>query len=75
MSDRPAPLSGRLRRELPPFSMTVHVYDADPARRFIYLNGNKLREGELSRDGFFVEEVGADGAVLRYDAHRFFQSP
>jgi general secretion pathway protein B len=75
LRDRPAPLSSSLRRELPPFSMTVHVYDPDPARRFVYLNGSKLREGELARDGFFVEEVRADGAVLRYDAHRFFLSP
>ena len=75
LSDQPAPLSSKLRRELPPFSMTVHVYDADPARRFVYLNGSKLREGERARDGFFVEEVRADGAVLRYDEYRFFQSP
>ncbi len=74
-SARPAPLDARLRQQLPPFSMTVHVYADDPARRFIYLNGRKLREGELTREGFFVEEVLADGAILRYDAHRFFQSP
>lgn len=74
-SARPAPLGASLRQQLPPFSMTVHVYADDPVRRFIYLNGRKLREGELTREGFFVEEVLADGAILRYDAHRFFQSP
>lgn len=73
--ERPAPLSSTLRRQLPPFLMTVHVYDDDPARRFVYLNGSKVHEGELTRDGFFVEQVLADGAIVRYDEHRFFQSP
>lgn len=73
--ERPAPLSSTLRRQLPPFLMTVHVYDDDPARRFVYLNGAKVREGELTRDGFFVEQVLADGAIVRYDDYRFFQSP
>jgi len=74
-SAKPAPLNGALRRQLPPFSMTVHVYDEEPSRRFVYLNGSKVREGELTRDGFFVEQVLADGAIVRYDDHRFFQSP
>lgn len=72
---RPAELSSSLRRELPPFSMTVHVYDPDPKRRFVYLNGRKVREGEQTRDGFVVEQVAADGAIFRYDEHRFFQPP
>lgn len=74
-SARPAPLNASLRRELPPFSMTVHVYDEEPGRRFIYVNGSKVREGELTRDGFFIEQVLTDGAIVRYDDHRFFQSP
>ena len=74
-SSRPAPLSSSVRRQLPPFLMTVHVYDEDPVRRFVYLNGSKVREGELTRDGFFLEQVLADGAIVRYDDHRFFESP
>lgn len=74
-SGRPAPLSSNVRRQLPPFLLTVHVFDEDPARRFVYLNGSKVREGELTRDGFFIEQVLADGAIVRYDDHRFFESP
>ncbi len=74
-SGRPALLSSTLRRKLPPFLMTVHVYDENPARRFVYLNGSKVREGELTRDGFFVEQVLTDGAIVRYDDYRFFESP
>jgi general secretion pathway protein B len=72
---RPAPLSSNDRRALPPFLITVHVYDENPQRRFVYLNGSKAREGELTRDGFFIEQVLADGAIVRYDDYRFFESP
>jgi hypothetical protein len=34
-----------------------------------------VREGEQTRDGFVVEQVAADGAIFRYDEHRFFQPP
>ena len=72
---RPGPLTSSLRQQLPPFSMTVHVYNDEPSRRFVYLNGKKVREGELTRDGFFVEQVVADGAIFRYEDLRFFQQP
>jgi general secretion pathway protein B len=62
-----------LRNRLPPFSMTVHVYNTDAARRFIYINGRKLTEGQESREGLILEQVVTDGAVLSYDGERFFQ--
>ena len=62
-----------LRNRLPPFSMTVHVYNADPRRRFIYINGRKLTEHEESREGLRLERVVADGAVLSYQGESFFQ--
>lgn len=68
----PPPASLTLRGKLPPFSMSVHIYDADPARRFIYINGLKLREKGQSREGIKVERIVADGAVLRYDGEAFF---
>jgi hypothetical protein len=68
----PAP-SLDLRNRLPPFSMTVHVYNPDPKRRFVYINGRKLAESEQSREGLRLERIVADGAVLSYDGERFFQ--
>jgi hypothetical protein len=74
-ASRPAPLTASLRRQLPPFSMTVHVYDEKPSRRFVYVNGKKVREGEETREGFVVEQVVADGAIFRFEDQRFFQDP
>jgi general secretion pathway protein B len=62
-----------LRNQLPPFSMNVHVYNADPDRRFVYINGRKLSEQQQSPEGIRLEQVVADGAVLSYNGERFFQ--
>jgi general secretion pathway protein B len=72
--DRPAaPASASLRRRLPDFAMSVHVYDAEPTRRFVYINGRKVRERQTSREGLRVEQVVADGAVLSWEGERFFE--
>jgi len=60
-------------QRMPAFLMTVHIYDAEPAKRFVLINARKIREGGATRDGIQVEEILPDGAVLSYDGHRFFQ--
>ncbi|MGB5834500.1 MAG: general secretion pathway protein GspB, partial [Thiohalocapsa sp.] len=73
VGDVPAVASLALRGRLPPFSMTVHIYDADPALRFVYINGRKLKEREQSKEGIRLERILADGAVLSYAGERFFE--
>ncbi|KAA6187020.1 hypothetical protein F2Q65_03785 [Thiohalocapsa marina] len=70
---RVPPPSTALRRQLPEFVMAVHVYDAEPGRRFVYINGRKLREQEQSREGLKLEQVVADGAILSWQGEQFFQ--
>lgn len=70
---RPPRPSLDLRNRLPPFSMTVHVYDRDPKRRFVYVNGRKLTESQQSSEGIRLERVLSDGAVLSYQGEQFFQ--
>jgi general secretion pathway protein B len=62
-----------LRNRLPPFSMNVHVFNDDPKRRFVYINGRKLTEKQESPEGLRLERIVADGAVLSFDGERFFQ--
>jgi general secretion pathway protein B len=66
-------LPREVRRRLPAFLMTVHVYDKVPAKRFVLINALKMREGERTREGIQVDEILPDGAVLSYDGHRFYQ--
>ncbi|MCF7993136.1 MAG: general secretion pathway protein GspB [Thiohalocapsa sp.] len=65
--------SPALRAKLPPFRMSVHVFDSDPIRRFVYINGRKVGENEQSREGVRVEQVVSDGAILSYGGERFFE--
>jgi len=57
----------------PAIALNVHVYDDDPTRRFVYINGVKLHEGETAPNGVTVERVLADGVWLGYRGERFFQ--
>lgn len=56
---------------LPDLRMDLHVYDADPAKRFVFINMRKLREGEALPEGVRVEEITPSGAKLSYQGNQF----
>jgi general secretion pathway protein B len=62
-----------VEERLPAFLMTVHIYDEDPAKRFVLIDGRKHREGDLTRQDVQVEEILPDGVVLGFEGHRFFR--
>ena len=49
----------------------VHVYDDDPARRFILVDLQKYREDETLESGAVVEEINEDSIQLNYQGTRF----
>ncbi len=51
---------------LPPATLNLHVFDADRTKRFVLLNGERLREGDTSRDGLDVISITPEGVVLSY---------
>jgi general secretion pathway protein B len=65
-------LTPEQQANLPKFQMSVHVYNLDPSRRFILINGLKYGEGARTREGLKVAEIRLDGAVLDYQGHPFF---
>lgn len=56
---------------LPLATLNLHVFDADPTKRFVLLNGERLREGETSRDGLQVMSITPEGVVLSYGNSSF----
>jgi general secretion pathway protein B len=56
---------------LPELHMSLHAYDADASRRFILLNGMRLREGDALPDGLRVEQITDGGAILNWRGRRF----
>ena len=65
-------LTPEQQASLPKFQMNVHVYNTDPSRRFILINGLKYGEGARTREGFKVVEIRLDGVVLDHQGHPFF---
>ncbi len=64
-------LAARGELTIPDLHMDLHVYDADPAQRLVFINGRRLRQGdEVSRD-LRVHEILADGIVLQQGSTRF----
>lgn len=57
--------------QLPELRLDLHVYDADPAKRFVFLNMRKLREGESLPDGVRLDSITQTGASLSYRGTRF----
>jgi general secretion pathway protein B len=59
------------RGGLAPLHLDLHVYDNQPARRFIFVNSHKYREGDTLQEGPVIEKITPDGAVLSYQGSRF----
>jgi general secretion pathway protein B len=56
---------------LPDLRMDLHVFDTDPAKRFVFINMRKLREGETLPEGVRVDEITPTGARLSYKGNQF----
>jgi general secretion pathway protein B len=60
-----------VRKELPELKLSMHVYSATPAQRFVVLNGNRQVEGDELGGDVSIAEIRADGVVLTYHGQRF----
>jgi general secretion pathway protein B len=56
---------------LPELHLDIHVYAAQPAERFVFLNNRKYREGDETPEGTKVERITRDGVVLNHRGVRF----
>jgi general secretion pathway protein B len=56
---------------LPDLRLDLHVYAANPADRFVFINMRKLREGDSSPEGVRVDEITTNGVELSYRGKRF----
>lgn len=59
------------RGGLPELRLELHVYSSRPAERLVFVNGQRYREGETTREGAVVEEITIDGVVMSLQGNRF----
>jgi len=56
---------------LPDLRLDLHVYDADPTKRFVFINMRKLREGESLPEGVRLDTITPTGARLFFRGQQF----
>ena len=60
--------------ELPDLHLDIHVYGEQPDARFVFINMQKLREGERLEGGTELRAITPDGVVLRHAGRDFVLS-
>jgi hypothetical protein len=53
----------------------VLVYSDVPADRLVFIHGRKYVEGQVVDGGAVVEQITADGAVLRHEGRQIVLRP
>lgn len=65
-SDQPialADLDPATRNQLPPLKLSMHLWNDTPSGRFVILDGQRLKEGDVLGE-VVIERITRDGAVL-----------
>ncbi len=73
-----APAQPRLLRDMPAsyragfpaISMDVHVYNEEPARRWVMVGGRRYGEGDVLPAGPRIAEIVSDGVILEHGGER-----
>jgi len=60
-----------VKKGLPGFKVSTHVYGSDSEGRLIRINDKTLQEGQEVAPGIKLEEIIQSGAVLNYQGYRF----
>ncbi len=64
-----ADLDAGTRNQLPPLKLSMHLWNEAPSQRFLILDGQRLKEGDLLGE-VVIERITRDGAVLSWRGSR-----
>jgi general secretion pathway protein B len=56
---------------MPPLNIDLHVYSPVAAQRFAIINGQRVHEGGVLKEGMLVEQITPEGVVLNHQGTRF----
>jgi hypothetical protein len=65
-------LEYKVRYELPKMNVSMYVYNAQAAYRFVIIGGKRYREGEQVEAKVTVSQIRSDGLECDYQGTRFF---
>ena len=61
----------QIQREIPEMTVQLHAYSSNPGERLVYINGNRMQEGETVTPGLRLDEITPDGMIFNYKGYRF----
>jgi general secretion pathway protein B len=64
-----ADLDPGIRNQLPPLKLSMHLWNETPSQRFIILDGQRLKEGDVLGE-IVIERITRDGAMLAWRGGR-----
>lgn len=67
-------VADRLPEQLLQLRVGIHVYDADPRKRMVLINGRRFQEGDALPQGGQIIEITPKGLALKYQSTRFHKS-
>jgi general secretion pathway protein B len=62
-------LDAETRNALPPLKLSMHLWNEDPARRFVILDGRRLGEGDRVGEAS-IARIEPDGVLLEWHGRR-----
>ena len=54
-----------------PLRLELHVYSANPAERFVFINTARYGEGDQTSEGPVVRSINEDGVILSYEGRDY----
>jgi len=64
-----------VQKAVAPLILQVHVYDDDPQRCFVMINGNTYTAGGEIKPGLHLDAIVPEGVVLLWKGQRFLLTP
>ena len=58
-------------QQIPEANLSFHSLGESPAKRFVFVNGQRGSEGETLPNGLRIEEIVTDGAIFSWNGTRF----
>ncbi|MFK8010729.1 MAG: general secretion pathway protein GspB [Marinicellaceae bacterium] len=60
-----------VRKELPKFTLNIHIYDENPESRVAVINGTKFHVNDYIEEEILVKEIIRDGVLLEFNNQTF----
>jgi hypothetical protein len=67
-------LPAEFRRQVPPFRVEVHRWHADPAQRFVQIDGRRVMEDGVAGQELWLRQIRADAVVMQFRDRIFVQA-